>query len=110
MTMAQMRCGSKFSPVSSSSESGGAGLRRAGKSHNKRGSLARLRQGPQISNSAETFQMEYSVDQIRAFRRVEDGRDEVGGLGDIFVAGHSIFWRAANVVDPLAEVRAIRQS
>src|SRR5437879_9381593 len=73
----------------------------AGKSHNKRDSLARLQQGPQISNNAETFQMEYSVDQIRAFRRAEDGRDEVGGLGDNFVAGHRIFWRAANVVDPL---------
>src|SRR5438046_3580736 len=81
----------------------------AGKSHNKRDSLARLQQGPQISNNAETFQMEYSVDQIRAFRRAEDGRDEVGGLGDNFVAGHRLYWRAADVVDPLAEVRAIRQ-
>ena len=68
-----------------------------------------LQQWPKLSNNADTFKMEDSVDQIRAFRRAEDGRDEVGSLGDNFVTSHGIFWRSTNVVDPLSEVRAIRQ-
>src|SRR6201982_1763103 len=79
----------------------------AGKSHNKRDAIARLEQCPQISNNAETFQMEYSVDQIRAFRRAEDGRDEVGGLGDNFVTRHGIFRGAAKGVEAFGGVRAM---
>src|SRR5216683_3004339 len=66
-----------------------------------------LQDGAQLADVLKTFDGQDFLDQSCGGGSTKNGPDQVAGFGDYFVAGHGIFRRAAYVLHPLAQLRAV---
>src|SRR5216683_963946 len=66
-----------------------------------------LQDGAQLADVLKTFDGQDFLDQSCGGGSTKNGPDQVAGFGDYFVAGHGIFRRAAYVLHPLPQLRAV---